>query len=519
MVTENNNEQNTQADGSSSSLALSRHVRPFYSLDEVKDEQGLRKYWKRFSELRYNFSPTVVDRYYLDCKLTGVPVQLYYLKGTLVSALTKYDGKQGEDVTDAVAHLPNVPQRIKTERTVVIRGEIVIHRDDFYVLNQDRENSGLPTFDTMPDCVVDTLHSGNVKLISKYILRFYAWELFVHGAPEMAQELQIERLVMFGFNVPRGQICTGVESMISFINEIARIRNNLPYEINGVVIKQNDPEYRKAIGTKDGIELAKCVWRFNSGGVACYLTGIDWRVQRTGRLSPVGRIKPVSLNGLTITEVSLRSYMYVKDQHIGDNAKIVLDRSGENTPTIIKILKTGDYTGVPEVCPCCGEPLVIHKENAYCRNPNCSAILEATLNFVVGKEALNYSDITPEFIHAAVQSKTITSLIDIFTTLESKSKEVVQEELDRLVVLMRNINTREFIILLGIPGMGKAIASKLAMEAGTLEGLVRILNNAEYFRLLGISSVVKKNLKEWYDVPEHKKFLEDAIALKLPKCS
>ena len=152
-------------------------------------------------------------------------------------------------------------------------------------------------------------------------------------------------------------------------------------------------------------------------------------------------------------------------------------------------------------------------------NPNCPAILEATLNFVVGKEALNYTDITPEFIHAAVQSKTITSLIDIFTTLESKSKEVAQDELDRLVVSMRNINTREFIILLGIPGMGKAIASKLAMEAGTLPGLVNILNNAEYFRLLGISSVVKKNLKEWYDVPEHKKFLEDAIALKLPKCS
>lgn len=516
MVTENTN---TQTESTSCPLPLSRHVRPFYSLDEVKDEQGLKRYWKRFSELRHNFSPTVVDRYYLDCKLSGVPVQLYYVKGMLVSALTKYDGAQGEDVTVAVSHLPNVPQRIRTERTVVIRGEIVIHRDDFYVLNQDRESSGLPTFDTMADCVVDTLHRGDVKLISKYILRFYAWELFVHGAPEMAQELQLEKLMVFGFNIPRGQICTSVESMVGFINEIARIRNSLPYEINGVVIKQNDPEYRKAIGTKNGVELAKCVWRFNSGGVACNLTGIEWKVQRTGRVAPVGTIKPISLNGLIISEVSLRSYRYVEDQRLGDNAKVVLDRSGENAPAIIKIIRPGDYHGVPEVCPCCGQPLTTHKENAYCTNPNCPAILEATLNFVVGEEALNYSGFTPKLIHAAVESKTVTSLIDIFTTLESKSPDVPQEDLDRLVTAMRNLNTREFIVLLGIPGMGRAIACKLAMEAGTLEGLKRILTDSEYFRLLGISSVVKKNLKEWYTVPEHQKFLDDAIALKLPKCS
>ena len=502
-----------------SPLAISRHIKPFYSLDEVKDETGLRRYWKRFSELRYQFSDTVVDRYYLDCKLTGVPVQIYYAHGDLVSALTKYDGRQGEDVTQAVLHLPNVPQRIKTSRTVIIRGEIVIHRDDFYILNQDRENDGQSTFDTMTDCVVDTIHSNNTRLIAKYILRFYAWELFVVGSAELEQELQIQKLTYFGFNTPRGQLCSSVNEMLAFINEIARIRNTLPYEINGVVIKQNDPIYRKAIGVRNGIELSKCVWRFNSGGAACVLDDIQWKILRTGRVLPIGYIKPVSINGVLVSDISLRSWTYVKDQRLGIGAKVVLDRSADNAPTIIKIIRPGNYQEVPEVCPCCGSKLIHSRENVYCTNPDCPAILEASLNFIVSYEALDYKEFTPELVHEAVQSKTITSLLDIFTTLESKSDKVPQADLDRLVTKMRSINLMEFIIMLGIPGMGRAIAGKLAVEVGNVAGFIRILNNDEYFRLLTISSVVKKYLAEWYSVPEHKEFLEKVKALELPRCS
>lgn len=503
----------------SNKLPVKKHVKLFYSLDEVDDESGLRRYYKRFATLREKFSNTAVDFYYLDCKLTGVPVQVYYVNGLIVSALTKFDGQEGEDVTSIVVRLPNVPQKIKTDRTVVIRGEIVIHKDDFYVINQDREAAGLPQYDTMTDCVTDTLHSGDMQLITKYVLRFYAWEFFIHGNREMEQQKQIQYLTMFGFNTPRGQMCNTVSDMISFINEIARIRNRLPYEIDGVVIKQNDPQYRKVIGVKDGIELSKCVWRFNSGGVVGALNKIEWKVLRTGKVLPTGIIKPVNLNGVLITKISLRNIQYVKDNRIGVGAKLVLDRTGENEPVIVKILKSGKYEDVPVVCPCCGGELKYSHDNAYCTNPDCPDILEATLNFIMQSDILNYPEFNAQMIHDAVTSKTITSLADIFTTLETKSEQVSQEALDRLVLKMRSINLLDLIMMLGIPGMGRAIAGKLASEVGTVEGLIGILNNEEYFRLLAISSVVKKYFLEWYAIPEHKLFLERIDELKLPYCS
>ena len=502
-----------------SSLSVEKHVRPFYSLDEVSDDTGLRRYYKRFAVLREKFSSTAVDFYYLDCRLTGVPVQIFYAHGRLESALTKYNGREGEDVTEVVKLLPNVPQKINTQKSVVIRGEIVIHKDDFYAINQDRESAGLTVYDKMSDCVEDVIRSNDLQLVIKYILRFYGWELFVLGEKELEQQRQIDLLMTFGFNTPKGQICTSIQEMSSFINEIARIRNRLPYEIDGVIIKQNDPAYRKAIGVKDGIELSKCVWRFNEGGVVCTLKNIEWRVTHTGKVEPFGILKPICINGVLVNEISLRNIEYVRNNYIGNGAKLILDRNGENEPAIVKILKLGNAEEIPCTCPSCGHELTFAHSNVYCRNPECPAILEATLNFIMGGDILNYPSFTPELVHEVVASKTVVNLLDVFSTLETKSDKISQRVLDDLVTKMRSINLLDLIMMLGIPGMGRAIAGKLASEVGTVSGLIDILNNDEYFRLLNISSVVKQYFADWYTVPENKLFLERLKDLNLPRCS
>ena len=502
-------------------LPLLKHIRPFYSLDVIHNKQELFQYWKRFAGLRSNFSDTSVDRYYLDCKLAGVPVQVEYAGGNLIKAITKFDGRQGEDVTDPVLHLPNMPHRIGIKQTVVIRGEILIHRDDFYLLNQQLEDKGLESYDTMTECVVDVLRN-KPELVLAYILRFYAWEFFIHGKPELLQSMQIDQLTRYGFNVPYGRLCDSTMEMSTFIQEITESGRKFPYEINGVVIKQNDPDFRKALGVKDGIELAKCIWRLSDGLEVCKVKHIDWRLQHTGKLQPVAIVEPISICDYAISEVPLPSWHFVQENKLGAGARIEARASSDATSLALsKILTTGrqDAKSLPEHCSCCGGKLRHFRHDVYCTNPSCPGVLESKLNFIMSEECLDYSTFTKEMVHEVVTRKMVTSLIDLFTVIESTSDVVSQRTLDNLVSRMRKINFMELILILSIPGIGQAVAGRLAMETKTIQGLMDSLANSEYFNLLPVSAVVKTCLAEWYAIPEHRTFLQEVQKLHLQYCA
>ena len=496
-----------------------RHAIPFHSLDEVDDIEGLRSYFKRFAALRRQFSPNAVDQFYLDYKLVGVPVQVLYRKGKIILALTKHTGYTGEDITTCVANLPNVPERIRTSQNVYIRGEIVVHRADFYAVNQQREMQGELPFKTMKQCVEDTLRSGDLQLLRKRTLRFYGWELFLGGQDELTQTEQIKVLQNFGFNTPRGQLCTTVEEMMSFVNETARIRNTLPYIIDGVVVKQNDPEYRAAIGVKKGIEMAKCVWRFSDAGMSVTVDRLEWQVDRSGRLVPIARFPAVNLNGVMVDQVSLINARWVSTHHLGINSKLVIDQSGDNAPRVQEILtttKTVKYA-LPDKCPCCGSELLKAGNDLFCTNFECPDLLEASLVYLV-TTILKYTELTPEQIHQLVASKTVTKLIDVFLPMETKTDAVSQEVLDQLVRRVRDINLLELIMLLGVPNMGKAVASKLASETCSVGAFIKFLNDEKELNFMQFNSLVKDSLRAWIADPHRLAFLKEVKKLHLPYC-
>ncbi len=493
-----------------------------YSLDLIRDSSDLRKYYRRFSELRHEFSPDVVDQFYLDCKLLGVAVQILYRDHKLISARTKtQDADKGYDITKFVAALPNVPIHIQTGKTVIVRGDILVYLSDFYIINHDRIANKLEPFNTTVDCVLDTLQNHGPEMVKPRSLRFYAWELYVVDSLQkpLCHADRIQFLTRFGFNTPRGQLCTNIDEMLGFINETARIKTTLPYEIDGVVIKQNDPAFTKAMGVKNGVELGKAFWKFNDDGVIATVDRIDWSILRTGQLVPTVMLKPTVIEGIPINHINLICARDVEEQHLGKGAKVHVVKIGDTKPKIIKTIHKTEETGVPTTCPCCGKPLTTRGEHSFCTNTDCPGILLSTLEYIVSPFTLNVPALTKDKLKLMLDKGMIKSLIDIFSRIESTDKSIKQDDLDTLVTRARNINFLDLIMLLGIEAMGKAIAGKIAIDTGNVQGLINLLESKRQMRLLPLNEMVKNNLTNWYAQPGHKEFLLKIAELHLPRCS
>lgn len=498
---------------------LQKHMIPFYSLSSSDDANELRKYYKRFADLRHNESIEHVDNYYLDCKLVGVPVQLFFNERKLVLALTKFNGREGEDVTELMQGLPNLPTRIRTERSLIIRGEIVIHRTDFYNLNDDLSTipSAKPmTYATMLDCIVDTLRQRDVDLIISRSLRFYAWELFLPKYKRLTLVQQIQDLGSLGFSTPKGELCTSLADMTRFINETARTRNQLPYAIDGIVIKQNDPNYSKQVGCFDDIEYGKTVWHFNDNGLPVTVKNIRWEISMDGRLNPYIQFKEINLNGLVATEAPMHTASRIEDLGVDVGAKVLIRAVGSQAKmdSVIKPVKVD----LPKVCPVCGKPLTRNDTDLICTNPNCQGILEDTLTFIA-RSIVREPRLTRELAHQIVEKKIVTSLIDIFKPLNAQGDAQLQDILDEFVDRVIYCSPVDLIMLLGIPGIKRANANKIAAEAYTVPKLIELFGNEETLNYFQLGEQTTKDFVHWYEIPEHKQFLEQLKEIDLPGCS
>ena len=496
-----------------------RHPIRMYSLDNVFTIPELRRFYKRFADLRREFTAAEVDKFYVDCKMDGLAVDLIYREGKLIRALTRGDGIAGEDVTANAYMIPNIPKRVRTKRTLYVHGEVVVHRADFHAVNRERESKGLKPFATPRNYAAGSLRQNDPEVTKKRLLKFYAWELFVPDKGFLTQESQAEALQQLGFNIPTGFMAYSFEEVISFINEISRIRNDLPYDIDGAVIKQNRIEYRKALGWNNHSPLWATAWKFTAEGAETTIERIYWSMGRTSKLTPMAKLKPVNIDGVMISDVTLHNAGLLEEKRIGPGARVRIIRSGDVIPKINEIITPGAYLGIPDKCPFCESPAIRVGTDLQCTNTMCSEILVAALKFIAGKEALDVKGIGESFIREAVKSKTITSIGDLFSPIISRSASLSQDLLDTFVARARNVNMMELLTILGISRMGRAMAGKITMEVFNVEGLIALLEDSEKMRLLpAIGDPIKNSMLTWYAHPENRTLLHTIRDLHLPHC-
>lgn len=511
--------QTVGADDSVNGFRTMHHVINMYSLENLFSIADLRRFYKRFADLRHQDSIESVDQYYCDYKMDGLSLELIYSRGRLVTALTRGDGEKGTDVTLNAFAIANIPKFIRIKSTVSIQGEVVVHKSDFYAFNREQERKKQECFSNPRNYAAGSLRQLDPEVTKSRILRFYAWSFFPLDAKvPLPREEQIKYLITFGFNTPGGILCRTLEEITSFINETARIRSSLPYEIDGVVIKQNTSKYQQALGWNNHAPLWAAAWKFTANGADTVIRDILWSIGRTGKLTPVASIRPVTLNGVTISECSLYNADYIERNKVGINARVHVIRSGDVIPKIETFITQGKFQGIPTECPCCHQPLTRIGTDIRCQNHQCPGVFSSFIQYIVSKDVLNIKGIGPACVEELLRAGAITSLVDLFTPIVSPNKKVPQELLDKLVTRMQNINMLELLMILGIENMGRALAMKLAAEVETVQGFIDLFHDELHFRSILVNEAMKRNLRKWYDDPYNRELLEKIRDLHLPNC-
>lgn len=497
----------------SNDFAKKKHVSRMYSLDNVFTPKELAKFIRRFSPLKNDFPD--IHQYYVDCKLDGLAIELVYNDGNLTEAITRGNGEVGCDVLKNALMVLNIPHRVKAKNTIVVRGEIIVHKEDFLLINSEREHNGLPTYSTCRNYAAGSLMQKSPEETKKRNLRFYAWECIVPSSLYLEQDRQIELLTELGFNTPTGRICNSIDEIQSVINDIARMRIELPYEIDGVVIKQNKWEYRKILGWNNHAPKWAVAWKFHPDGSETTIRQIIWSMGKTGRLTPVAIVDPVGINGVTINQINLYNAGYLIEKNIGPGAKVRVIRSGEVIPRITDIISHGSPATIPTKCPYCGTELTFDQTTLRCHNPNCREILVSLISSAVGSDMLNVKGISTNTIHELVHAGDVKQFIDIFFPISTTNKKL-QGIADKLVTNMRQINNLELLMIIGIPNIGKATAGRIITETGSLKGLITTFESPKAMKLMMIPYSIKKNLEHWYAVPGNKELLHKLSELNLP---
>lgn len=481
------------------------HPVRMFSLSKVTSQEQLEKFLKRFANFKDQGKT-----FYCDYKMDGLSCDLIYKQGKLVLALTRGDGIQGEDVTKNAYEILNIPQHTQVKANFYVRGEVVVHKVDFLQYNQSLAVTGQPPFSNPRNYASGSLRQLDPKVTYKRMLKFYAWELVVPGK-SLDVATQIEHLNNLGFSLPYGKLCTGFNDIINFINETAKKRPNLPYEIDGVVIKQNNPEIQKTLGANNHDPLWATAWKFEARGAETTIESISWNIGRTGKLTPVAKIKPILVDGVSIDNVNLANAGNIEKHKFGPKCIVRVVRSNDVIPKITEVIKEGEYSGLPTVCPFCGKPLTRISSDLYCTNEECSEIFIAQLRYLFGKDVLNIKGLGDSFVRELVTSKTVSKLTDLFKVVEVKSKAIKQEDLNRIIGTISSMDLLTTLLFLGIPGLGRALASNIAMNLGSLERLKEVLSDPLEFKYLTVTQAIKNQLQNWYKKKQHQDLLDFLI--------
>ena len=486
-----------------------------YSLDNVFNTADLIRFWRRFDKLRTTMKMEDVNTFYCDYKMDGLACELVYVDGRLVLASTRGDGREGEDVTTNIMTLPDsLPKRIMTRAKIIVRGEVVVHRNDFNMINNTMKQLGRKPFADMRSYAAASLRQINPEITKQRNLRFYAYDAIIDTSNKPLTQVETIRLLKWcGFSTPKGVLCSSVDEIEAFARETYAARSKLLFNIDGIVIKQNNPACRKPIGWSKHAPLFNVAYKFAADTLETAVKSIQWKVGRTGKVTPVAVIEPSNFDGVMVTNVNLANAQFVECNKLGVGSIVSVSRSADVIPKISKVIESKNYQGLPKVCPSCGQPLILSKHDLVCGNATCQARRIANLEYII-KDILGVKGIGEKACAELVNKGSITNLSDLFIPINNQTS-VSQDLLDIVVTKARSISLAELISMLGIPGVGLTTARKIIYEAPTLSVLVDIFKSPEKVHQLALSTQLKEAICNWYTKEESKQLMDKLLGLKI----
>jgi len=458
-----------------------QHSSPMTSLDNALNEGELRDFDRRVREL-LGGEPF---RYVVELKMDGLSMAAHYQQGRLIQAVTRGDGEVGEDVTGNARTIRSLPLRVDTKlEAFETRGETVMNRGAFERLNAERDERGLSRFANPRNAAAGSLRVLEPRITSARRLDYYAYFLLAGGQPALPSQWEaLEELARLGFKVnPYRKICDAMDDVLAFCAHWEARRDDLPYEIDGVVVKVDSVAQQRTLGFTAKAPRWAIAYKYAARQAVTVVQGIEVQVGRTGALTPVALLKPVEVGGVTVSRATLHNEDEIErlSLEIGDD--VVIERSGDVIPKVVRVYARGSYRKkfhMPGQCPVCGGAVARAEDEAAsrCINTNCSARLKESILHFASRGVMNIDGVGDVLVDQLVDRGMVSSVADLYELTVEKLLTLERMGPKSAGNIVRNIERSKknpmprVLASLGIRFVGERTAELMAEEFGSLDAI------------------------------------------------
>ena len=500
-----------------------QHSLPMLSLNKSTTEEEFLDFHRRVLELSEVAEERI--KYTVEPKFDGLAVELVYRKGVFSQGSTRGDGTTGEDVTQNLKTVKTIPLKVlgtNPPDLIEVRGEVIINKDDFGKLNKQREKGGEPLFANPRNAA-----AGSVRQLDSNITRSRPLSMFVYGVGRVeGKELtnhwdSIQYLKELGFKISQDvELCHDVDLVKPFYDKLLKTRNDLPYEIDGIVIKVNEFELQERLGELSRSPRWAVAWKFPPQQETTRVKDILVGVGRTGALTPVAILEPVRVGGVEVSRATLHNEDEVKkkDVRIGDT--VTIQRAGDVIPEVVNVIlskRTGkeEKFTMPDKCPVCGSKVERPEGEAIhrCTGIACPAQIKENLAHFVSRGAMDMDGLGFKFLEQMVDKKLISDQADLyFLKKENVMKmdrmgDKLAENLLNAIGKSRNPSLTSLIFALGIRNVGYHLADVLAKNFRSIDNLAK-QSIDDLTQVHEIGPIVAESIYNFFHNPKNLKVLE-----------
>ena len=480
-----------------------QHQYPLYSLQDAFSREELEAFDQR---VRKEF-PSI--SYVCELKIDGLSISLTYENGVLVTGATRGDGSVGEDITENLKRVKDIPLVLPEPVNITVRGECYMPRASFDRVNQIRQENGEPEFANPRNAAAGTLRQLDTKIVAKRNLATFLYQE-VSPTDQSSQEGVLEKLARLGFVVNQERVLAeDMEQIWDFIQKVAQLREDLPYDIDGIVIKVNDLAVQEELGFTVKAPKWAVAYKFPAEEKEAKILSVDWTVGRTGVVTPTANLTPVQLAGTTVSRATLHNVDYIAEKDIHQDDTVIVYKAGDIIPAVLRVVKDKRVSDqalvIPTHCPSCQSELLHFEDEVAlrCINPLCPAQIKEGLNHFASRDAMNITGLGPAVVEKLFAAQLVEDVAGIYRlsvedllTLEG-FKEKSAEKLYEAIQASKENSAEKLLFGLGIRHVGSKVSQILLQEFHDLDQLA----TADPERIASIDSlgmVVAESLKRYF---------------------
>ena len=479
------------------------HQYPLYSLQDAFSREELEAFDARVrKEVAH---PT----YICELKIDGLSISLTYEKGILVAGATRGDGSVGENITENLKRVKDIPLTLPEELDITVRGECYMPRASFDQVNQARQENGEPEFANPRNAAAGTLRQLDTAVVAK---RNLATFLYQEASPSTrdSQEKVLKHLEQLGFVVnPKRILAENIDEIWNFIQEVGQERENLPYDIDGVVIKVNDLAGQEELGFTVKAPKWAVAYKFPAEEKEAQLLSVDWTVGRTGVVTPTANLTPVQLAGTTVSRATLHNVDYIAEKDIRKDDTVIVYKAGDIIPAVLRVVESKriseEKLDIPTNCPSCDSDLLHFEDEVAlrCINPRCPAqIMEGLIHFA-SRDAMNITGLGPSIVEKLFAVNLVKDVADIYRLKEEDFlllegvKEKSASKLYQAIQASKENSAEKLLFGLGIRHVGSKASQLLLQHFYSIENLAQA-DPEEVASIESLGGVIARSLQTYF---------------------